>query len=109
MEAGNMAAQYTDWVRKGDLESAYDLNPGEGGILSTGLKKYAVFRDASGNLHTHSAVCPHLGGILTWNDDEKSFDCPVHGSRFTGEGIVINGPAISDLKKEEIKEEARKR
>lgn len=108
-EAGNMAAQYTDWVKKGDVDSTYDLGRGEGGILSSGLKKYAVYRDETGNLHTCTAVCPHLGGILTWNEDEKSFDCPVHGSRFTGEGIVINGPAISDLKHEEIKEEVRKR
>ncbi len=108
-EAGNMAAQYSDWVKKGDIESEYDLRAGEGGILSSGLKKYAVYRDDTGNLHTCTAVCPHLGGILTWNNDEKSFDCPVHGSRFTAEGKVINGPAISDLEKEEIKEEARKR
>lgn len=107
-EAGNMAAQYADWVKKGDIESVYDLRPEEGGILSSGLKKYTVYRDESGNLHTCTAVCPHLGGILAWNEDEKSFDCPVHGSRFTAEGKLINGPAISDLKKEEIKEEARK-
>lgn len=107
-EAGNMAAQYADWLRRGDIESVYDLSPGEGGILSTGLKKYTVYRDQSGEVHTCSAVCPHLGGILTWNADEKSFDCPVHGSRFTAEGKVINGPAISDLKKEEIREEAKR-
>jgi Rieske Fe-S protein len=40
-----------------------------------------------------------LGGILQWNADEKTFDCPMHGSRFTNEGTVINGPATSDLKK----------
>ncbi len=107
-EAGNMAAQYGDWVKKGDIENVYDLNPGEGGILSSGLNKYTVYRDASGNVHTCSAVCTHLGGILTWNRDEKSFDCPVHGSRFTAEGKVINGPAISDLKKVSVKEEAKR-
>jgi glycine/D-amino acid oxidase-like deaminating enzyme/nitrite reductase/ring-hydroxylating ferredoxin subunit len=107
-EAGNMAAQYTDWVREGDIESVYDLIPGDGGILSQGFKKYTVYRDASGRVHTCSATCPHLGGILTWNPDEKSFDCPVHGSRFTAEGKVINGPAISDLKRVTVREEAKK-
>lgn len=104
--AGNMAAQYSEWVKKGDIENVYELVPGEGGILSQGLKKYTVYRDESGDVHTCSAVCPHLGGILTWNPDEKSFDCPVHGSRFTAEGKVINGPAISDLKKVSIKVKA---
>lgn len=107
-EAGNMAAQYIEWVKKGDIDNVYDLGPGEGAILSSGLKKYTVYRDQSGNLHTCSATCPHLGGVLVWNRDEKSFDCPVHGSRFTAEGKVINGPAISDLKKVTIKEEAKK-
>jgi len=55
-------------------------------------------------LHTCSAVCPHLGGVLQWNKDEKSFDCPLHGSRFTTNGIVINGPAIDNLKQVEYKD-----
>jgi len=42
---------------------------------------------------------------LQWNADEKSFDCPAHGSRFTTEGKVINDPATADLKKLTIKEE----
>lgn len=107
-EAANMAAQYADWIKRGDIGSVYDLQPGEGGILSSGLNKYTVYRDGANSLHTCSAVCPHLGGILAWNPDEKSFDCPVHGSRFTAEGIVINGPANSDLKKVEIREEAKR-
>lgn len=44
-----------------------------------------------------SAVCPHLGGILTWNDVERSWDCPLHGSRFTADGHLVEGPATSDL------------
>ncbi|WP_241386541.1 FAD-dependent oxidoreductase [Rhodococcus sp. CH91] len=44
-----------------------------------------------------SAVCPHLGGILRWNDAESSWDCPLHGSRFTADGSLLEGPATSDL------------
>jgi glycine/D-amino acid oxidase-like deaminating enzyme/nitrite reductase/ring-hydroxylating ferredoxin subunit len=96
-EAASMVAQYGDYVAKGDVESAGQLLAEEGGILSSGLKKYAVYKDHGGVVHKFSAVCPHLGCILQWNPAEKSFDCPCHGSRFTCEGKVINGPAKTDL------------
>lgn len=104
-EVGNMVAQYADWVTKEDVKDAGELRPGEGGIISSGINKIAAYRDEQNNLHTCSAVCPHLGAILQWNAEEKSFDCPAHGSRFTTEGIVINGPAICGLKKLAVKEE----
>jgi len=104
-ELGNMVAQYADWVTKGDVKDADELKPGQGGIISSGMKRIAAYRDEQNNLHTCTAVCPHLGAILHWNAEEKSFDCPAHGSRFTTEGKVINGPATSDLKKLEIKED----
>ncbi len=105
-EVGNMVAQLVDWITPGDIKKTEELKPGEGGIISAGLKKIAAYRDEENNLHTCTAVCPHLGGILQWNAEEKSFDCPLHGSRFTTEGKVINGPAKSDLKKLEIKQDA---
>lgn len=44
-----------------------------------------------------SDVCTHLGGILAWNDIERSWDCPLHGSRFAADGTRIEGPATADL------------
>ncbi len=106
-EVGNMAAQYVDLISAGDIKSANQLNNDEGGVLAVGLKKIAVYKDRSGNLQAYSAICPHLGCVLQWNGIEKSFDCPCHGSRFTCEGKVINGPAHSDLKKIEITEKMK--
>ena len=54
-------------------------------------------RDEAGVLHERSAVCPHLGCIVAWNSEEKSWDCPCHGSRFDGLGKVITGPSRADL------------
>jgi Rieske Fe-S protein len=62
-------------------------------VLRRGLSKVAVYRDDGGKLHERSAVCPHLGCIVQWNDAEKTWDCPCHGSRFEKLGSVINGPA----------------
>ena len=93
----NVAEQYKDWFTKGDVDRADEIQPGEGAILGTGRGKIAVYRDDRGNTHQLSAVCPHLYGIVHWNDTEKSWDCPCHGSRFDPYGKVVNGPAIVGL------------
>jgi nitrite reductase/ring-hydroxylating ferredoxin subunit len=54
-----------------------------------------------------SLVCPHLKGVLRWNDAELSWDCPLHGSRFTAAGTLLEGPATSDLRTEAVDLEDR--
>jgi glycine/D-amino acid oxidase-like deaminating enzyme/nitrite reductase/ring-hydroxylating ferredoxin subunit len=104
-EVGNMVVQYADFLKAGDLSSAKDVPVNQGAVITIGIKKIAVFKDEAGRLNAYTAICPHLGCVLEWNGDEKSFDCPCHGSRFTCEGKVINGPAVSDLEKVEIKQD----
>ncbi|HEV2912579.1 MAG TPA: FAD-dependent oxidoreductase [Pyrinomonadaceae bacterium] len=94
----NVAAQYTDLVTPGDVDSADEVKPGNGAILRRGLKKIAVYRDEQGALHERSAVCVHLGCIVDWNSKEKTWDCPCHGSRYDAYGKVFQGPANSDLR-----------
>jgi Rieske Fe-S protein len=61
-------------------------------------EKLAIYRDSEGKEHRFSAICTHLGCNVVWNDLEKSFDCPCHGSRFSGiTGNIINGPANAPL------------
>jgi glycine/D-amino acid oxidase-like deaminating enzyme/nitrite reductase/ring-hydroxylating ferredoxin subunit len=89
--------QYKDHLTGGDIRDIEDLPVGCGGILRRGFHKYAVYRDEDGQIFECQATCPHLGGLVRWNESEKTFDCPVHGSRFDQFGKVINGPAKSDL------------
>jgi nitrite reductase/ring-hydroxylating ferredoxin subunit len=97
----NVAAQYADYLTGGEVASADEIAPGTGAVMRRGLKKVAVFRDDAGALYEHSAVCTHLGCVVAWNDREKSWDCPCHGSRFaSADGHVLNGPAIEGLGKE---------
>jgi Rieske Fe-S protein len=56
-----------------------------------------VSRDAKGTLCAVSAVCTHMGCLVRWNDAERSWDCPCHGSRFDASGRVLDGPASRDL------------
>jgi glycine/D-amino acid oxidase-like deaminating enzyme/nitrite reductase/ring-hydroxylating ferredoxin subunit len=96
-ETINMAAQYVDWITPGDVKDGELVAPGSGAVIRRGLKKIAVFCDEAGRQHERSAVCPHLEGIVAWNQSEKTWDCPCHGSRFDRFGKVVNGPAIKDL------------
>ena len=103
-EAGNMAAQYLDYFTAGELDSVSAIAPGSGAVIRTSFMKVAVYKEETGQVHAFSAVCPHLGCYVHWNNDERSFDCPCHGSRFSCEGKVMNGPALSDLKPLDVNE-----
>ena len=93
----NVAAQYRDYVTRGEVGSTDDIPRGEGRVIRRGKHKIAAYKDESGTLHERSAVCPHLKCIVDWNPGEKSWDCPCHGSRFDPLGRVLNGPAVSPL------------
>jgi len=103
MENISTQAQYLDWVKPADVSDIEDIKPGCGAILRQGLGKIAAYKDHDGKVHTCTAVCPHLGAQVQWNDAEKSWDCPAHGSRFNPYGAPVNGPAISPLEKVELK------
>jgi nucleotide-binding universal stress UspA family protein/nitrite reductase/ring-hydroxylating ferredoxin subunit len=78
-------------------QSLDEIGPGEGGIVTTGDHKVAVYRDPKGVVHTRSAKCTHMGCTVKWNPTEKTFDCPCHGSRYSPTGDVVNGPAARPL------------
>lgn len=101
-EAVNMAWQYADWVTAGEVKPDAEIAPGKGAVIRRGAHKIAVYRDAAGERHEMSAVCTHLGCIVTWNDVESTWDCKCHGSRFDAMGQVVNGPAVTDLHAVEV-------
>lgn len=76
-----------------------EIPNGSGCVLKIDGHRVAASRSADGELTTLSAVCPHMGCIVHWNDAEKTWDCPCHGSRFTADGNVIGGPAEKGLEK----------
>lgn len=93
----HVAEHYADWLTGGDVHDIRDIPLNSGAVIRDGLRKIAVYRDEAGVLHKRSAVCRHLKCIVTWNDAEKSWDCPCHGSRYDRYGRVVNGPAMNGL------------
>ena len=93
----NVAEQYKDWFTGSETGDVAAIKPGEGAIIGRGRGKLAVYRDERGDIHRLSAVCTHLYCIVRWNDTERTWDCPCHGSRFDPYGKVVNGPAIVGL------------
>jgi glycine/D-amino acid oxidase-like deaminating enzyme/nitrite reductase/ring-hydroxylating ferredoxin subunit len=100
----NATAQYKDFLTPGEEHSVDDVPRGTGAILRDGLRKVAVYRDDKGAVHTFSAICPHLGCVVAWNSGERTWDCPCHGSRFSPQGEVLNGPAAKPLESVELHE-----
>jgi Rieske Fe-S protein len=98
----DVALQYASWVTGGDVSSPDEIKRGCGALVRSGLTKLAVYRADDGTLHACSAKCPHLGAVVQWNDAEKTWDCPAHGSRFDPRGKVLQGPANSPLEPAEV-------
>ena len=76
-----------------------EIPAGEGRIVEWNGERAAVYKDEQGALTALSAVCTHLGCLVSWNTAEKSWDCPCHGSRYDTGGRVIQGPAVNDLER----------
>ncbi len=94
----NVAKQYIkDLPGKAEAGSFDEIAAGQGKVVEVENEKWAVFKDEKGQVHCQSAVCTHMDCIVDWNDAEKSWDCPCHGSRFKATGEVIEGPAFLPL------------
>lgn len=76
-----------------------DLPLGHGGIIEYNGEKIGVYKDVHNNIHAVYTKCPHLGCQLEWNPDERSWDCPCHGSRFDYRGNLMDNPAMEPLER----------
>lgn len=102
----NVLKEYLkDIPGKADAHIFSDVKAGEGKIVEVKDEKWAVHRNEEGILCAASAVCTHMECIVNWNNEEKTWDCPCHGSRFKPTGEVIEGPAFSPLDKRQINRE----
>jgi len=99
----NVAAQIIkDYTLIGLDKQALDLSLKDGKVMQVDGKMLAIYKDEVGTITALSAICPHMGCVVHWNNAEESWDCPCHGSRFNVCGDVIEGPAYKALEKKEF-------
>ena len=100
-EVKNMIAQTTkslviDRLKNFD-EQVEEIEKDSAKIIEKSGEKIGVYKDKNGEIYCVKPVCTHLGCILNWNDADKTWDCPCHGSRFDYRGKNIYNPALKDL------------
>lgn len=98
----NIAVDVAGWasnVLNFDSKKIQRIKNNQGAIVKLEGKRLGVYRNENGKLHIIKGTCTHLGCGLKWNKDEKSFDCPCHGSRFDINGNILNNPAIKKAEK----------
>jgi Rieske Fe-S protein len=96
-----------DRLASPEVKSLRAVPRGEGRIVEIDGRRIAASRGQDGRLSTVSAVCTHMGCLVRWNDAERTWDCPCHGSRFQPDGKVFAGPAESPLEAVQLDSPAR--
>lgn len=91
-----------DRIARLRADSVADLQPGEGAMVKADGDTVGAYRAPDGEVHAVSITCTHMGCTLRWNSAETSWDCPCHGSRFSHEGAVLDGPAVRPLERLEV-------
>ena len=105
-ELGNIVKEVSYSLIINKLKKAEDIledvKKDEGRIIELEDSKVGVYKNKDGKIFAVKPVCTHLGCELSWNNLDKTWDCPCHGSRFDYEGMSLYDPSIKDLEKYEI-------
>ena len=84
-------------------EDLKQIENDNGAIIEINGENVGIYKDTQGKIYAVKPNCTHLGCLLTWNNLDKTWDCPCHGSRFDYRGRNIYEPAIKDLEIKNIK------
>lgn len=90
-----------------EIPNSERIKNGEAKVILIDGRKFGVYRDEDSKIHIVDITCTHLGCELVWNESENTWDCPCHGSRFSFDGEIIEGPAFNKLSHNVVKENKR--
>ena len=100
-EFKNMMVESTNSLLLNKLRSAQmnfdEIANNSGSIIEVNNEKVGIYKNPDGKIYAVKPICTHLGCLLSWNDVDKTWDCPCHGSRFNYDGKNIYEPAFKDL------------
>jgi glycine/D-amino acid oxidase-like deaminating enzyme/nitrite reductase/ring-hydroxylating ferredoxin subunit len=96
-ENANVAAQLVKGKLDIPTKKADDIQNGEGAIVLVNGRRCGGYRNDKGELFVVDTTCTHMGCECSWNHGDHTWDCPCHGSRFSTDGTVIEGPATEPL------------
>ena len=74
-----------------------DIKIGEGRIIEIDNKKVGVYKANTGEIFKVKPICTHLGCELYFNNIDKTWECPCHGSKFSYDGKSIEVPSNKNL------------
>ena len=100
-EMKNMIIQSTNSLLLNKLRRANmnfdEIENNSGSIIEVNNQKIGIYKNPEGKIYAVKPICTHLGCLLSWNDVDKTWDCPCHGSRFNYDGTNLYDPAFKDL------------
>lgn len=100
-EFKNMLVESTNSLLLNKLRSAEmkfdEIANNSGSIIEVNNEKVGIYKNPEGKIYAVKPICTHLGCLLSWNDVDKTWDCPCHGSRFNFDGKNIYDPAFKNL------------
>nr|WP_318614257.1 FAD-dependent oxidoreductase [Sporosarcina sp. YIM B06819] len=97
VENANVVGQLIKGKLDSPQRSPEDLANGEGAVITLEGHRKGAYKDDTGKLHIVDTTCTHIGCEVEWNNGDRTWDCPCHGSRFSFTGEVIEGPAEKPL------------
>ena len=98
-QGADVAKDYLTKLFRLDVEDIKRLKPHEGRTAEINGKVIGIYKNDQGYLQGVAPTCPHMGCRVTFNQAERSWDCPCHGSRFHTDGTIIEAPAVKPLEK----------
>ena len=100
-EFGNILKESTNSLFLNKIKSANtmydDIKLGDGGVVDLNGKKVGIYKRDDGEVFAVKPYCGHLGCLVSWNNLEKTWDCPCHGSRYDYMGNIITEPTVNNL------------